>query len=170
MGQHGEVSKPVQSLAVISTCSCLSTDYLFWGNYGWFFLFSNVFFCGQTCFWWYLIRNGCSDRHEIKKEVYWFNVQPSMLPRPIPQPTMTLILDCYNPASAKLNGVYWFHLVVPVHPSICGQNSDCACIFHNTDWIPFLFTHPITQLRNVSCVSSCWTIPKFEFLASFLIL
>ena len=32
------------------------------------FLFSNVFFCGQTCFWWYLIRNGCSDRHEIKKK------------------------------------------------------------------------------------------------------
>ena len=48
-------------------------------------------------------------------------------------------------------GEYWFHLVCPsVCLSVCLWTEWCPlCIFHNTSWIHFIFTHLINQVCRV---------------------
>ena len=61
-------------------------------------------------------------------------------------------LTFYNPASTKLNGVivYIFHLV---HVSIClSVHPSLYCIFYNTNWIHFIFTNFINQLKVYAMV------------------
>ena len=57
----------------------------------------------------------------------------------------------YTLCSTKLKGVYWFHLV---HLSVCPlvrlwTESCPLCIFHNTCWIHFIFTHLIKQIQEM---------------------
>ena len=51
-------------------------------------------------------------------------------------------IPCFNEVE---KGVYWFHLVrLSIYPSVCLWTESCLlCIFNNTCWIHFIFTHLI---------------------------